>query len=624
MRRLSALVFIASVVSVALAAVDWAAYEQLCGDIVRNAQLAARAHNGGDAAAEKAALAAARAAYISAVQMAPAEPQAHANMATFLHNTHQFEEAVAVWDRAIGTVGDPSMRAMLSERRTQALIGGLSTRRDKAYAGGQGDVLAALALAKEQRTVRESPDVVFDIATMQVMASETDPALAAAADKNFRRAQDLAFGAWVSGRRRMGDSCKESNLVRSWTVEEHAGLAVALTVSGTRTYGKRAALAYDSTQESLVAVDLEFHEGGSYIAEFKSVQLHGPDGLIVQTSSNFCRLFVPSTGIYVNLLNNVQVLADWATPAGAKANWFDAHHGRFPNHGMSREKAVQLKEAVSIVQFTTLSFYHWLTEALGRLVLLRPVLEANPDAKIIVPRDASGNGFVTQYLDLLPFVTPDRLVYYDTNGPPDVQMSVRTLWYANWNPVWHADHLVHSVAPQSVLQLLRDTLAPLEDEDAGDKDSSQKATRRRSSTILFLSRAGEKMRHLRGEGRLFNKLHAALPSNFRIVPYDAKTTSVKDTIKLFRSARAVVGVHGGAFANTLYCAPATQIFELGFRAPHTRHYAHLAQALDLDYHLYYLNADPRGLGADRVDISDAAIDHIVTALLAGNARHDEL
>ena len=52
---------------------------------------------------------------------------------------------------------------------------------------------------------------------------------------------------------------------------------------------------------------------------------------------------------------------------------------------------------------------------------------------------------------------------------------------------------------------------------------------------------------------------------------------------LWLSNGAVVGVHGGALSNILFCQPGTTVIELTIDSPFARHYAHAAAALQMPF-----------------------------------------
>ena len=68
--------------------------------------------------------------------------------------------------------------------------------------------------------------------------------------------------------------------------------------------------------------------------------------------------------------------------------------------------------------------------------------------------------------------------------------------------------------------------------------------------------------------------------------YETSTTSTADaaaTLRLFRPAALVVGVHGAGLANALFCVEGAALLELSLPEPEFGEYEHLAGALGLAY-----------------------------------------
>jgi capsular polysaccharide biosynthesis protein len=208
---------------------------------------------------------------------------------------------------------------------------------------------------------------------------------------------------------------------------------------------------------------------------------------------------------------------------------------------------------------------------------------------VVLPKDTSGNKFVTQFLALLPFpLSRERIVELDTkSGPNDVRFDVETLFYPDWEAVRHlGDEPTHCLTPPAVLSRIRSAFVPIPPP--------------RRPVVVYAVRDSERMRRLDSEETLRSALQAALPQGVELVLFRGSESNIQETIALFASAAAVVGVHGGALANIVFCAHGTPVIELGLRAPQTRHFLHASLALGLDYHLVLLDADERSAGAARV------------------------
>ena len=95
---------------------------------------------------------------------------------------------------------------------------------------------------------------------------------------------------------------------------------------------------------------------------------------------------------------------------------------------------------------------------------------------------------------------------------------------------------------------------------------------------------------------------------------------IEEAIDLFASAAVVVGVHGGALSNILFCRPGAMLLELSVRSSVARHYEHAAVALGLRYASVPLAADQRGVAAANVSLPEgglAAVDAALAAAFGG-------
>merc|ERR1712194_621525 len=188
-----------------------------------------------------------------------------------------------------------------------------------------------------------------------------------------------------------------------------------------------------------------------------------------------------------------------------------------------------------------------------------------------------GGGFVTQALQLLAvgLVSAKRVISMRQGGSPDVRLRVETLYYANWaSPVALGRDGSHCATPRSLLTSLRGALADGHAISKGDAAPS----------LLYISRAGQSMRAKFAEDVVMREGLKAIAGEaspaltFRIFGGEG---SLKQQASIFRDARAVVGTHGGALTNLLFCSPSTLVFEIGFESPLSGHYRHLASALGI-------------------------------------------
>jgi hypothetical protein len=90
---------------------------------------------------------------------------------------------------------------MLHKRRW-AQFGVHSMRRDQVYAAGNGNISAALEHARAQLSVFATPEVYFDMGTLQTMMASAKLLPVSLAMDSFKNAQRVAYDAWVLGLKR--------------------------------------------------------------------------------------------------------------------------------------------------------------------------------------------------------------------------------------------------------------------------------------------------------------------------------------------------------------------------------------------------------------------------------------
>lgn len=93
--------------------------------------------------------------------------------------------------------------------------------------------------------------------------------------------------------------------------------------------------------------------------------------------------------------------------------------------------------------------------------------------------------------------------------------------------------------------------------------------------VFWLDRTRQHMRPVEWEQQLID----AVP---QIQPVRLDQLTPNETATLLGSARALIGFHGAAFANIVFCPPGTQVFEI-FIQPNYPWYARLAQSCGHDH-----------------------------------------
>tara|TARA_R100000027_G_scaffold61041_3_gene52145 strand:- start:9366 stop:10484 length:1119 start_codon:yes stop_codon:yes gene_type:complete len=204
------------------------------------------------------------------------------------------------------------------------------------------------------------------------------------------------------------------------------------------------------------------------------------------------------------------------------------------------------------------NYFHWLTEALPRICLLeKSGLGSLSDVDSFVIN--SGPPFIAESLEILGIET-GRCIAADWN----THIEARELWVPSLPGVTLNP-------PAWACEFLRERLLP-------HRTVSGKGRR------LYIRRGQTTRRFVRNEEEIVSLLE-----DFGFVSIDPGAHSLKDQMGMFAEAEIVIGSHGAALANLLWCKPGTKVLEL---LPHHQKgewfwpycYWALSDSCGLEYH----------------------------------------
>ena len=127
--------------------------------------------------------------------------------------------------------------------------------------------------------------------------------------------------------------------------------------------------------------------------------------------------------------------------------------------------------------------------------------------------------------------------------------------------------------------------------------------------ILFISRSDASRRQLLNE----NELITYIEESYGITLYKVTPSLLPlfDQINLFRSATAVIGLHGAGLSNIMFCAEGTKVIELALSHSDNICYQYLSSALGLEHIFSYIDTseylDPHN---DNITLSVNSIEQI--------------
>jgi hypothetical protein len=200
-------------------------------------------------------------------------------------------------------------------------------------------------------------------------------------------------------------------------------------------------------------------------------------------------------------------------------------------------------------QFSAINYFHWLIEALPRLLLVKT---AEPESYLLVP--APVPEFISVTARLLGFT---KLLLLQRN---QVLRNTTVLLPEATHVDGHQDPVLMRQVRQQLV--------------AGSGYVEQPPTRR-----IYVSRSRQRMRKLMNEAAL-DELLAAY--NFEKVYFEELT--FEQQLKISLEASVLMGVHGANLTNMLFMQPGTQLIELMNQHSPNLVYFRMASYLDVAYY----------------------------------------
>eukprot|EP01060_Flectonema_neradi_P025907 TRINITY_DN34765_c0_g1_i1.p1 TRINITY_DN34765_c0_g1~~TRINITY_DN34765_c0_g1_i1.p1 ORF type:complete len:657 (+),score=145.79 TRINITY_DN34765_c0_g1_i1:69-2039(+) len=629
-------------------------YDELCDKMVAAAQQAGRYFHEGNLEKVEGQAEKIKTMYERAVQVDPNELQAHLTYATFLTNANKLEKAENIWNKAKDSLSadilehNPHLTSYINGKIQKVRYGQVSMLKDSVYSGGSGDMNQTLDLIKQQLDIHPSPQIYYDLATSEVMASSVDMNYVEASISSFRQSQKEAIRGYLSAKELLGVKCNpETSGLREFPMEvqlegyrplvhrydrnaeetrkkmviqyKPSKGRVAL-VTNAHIMGQDAVVGQDvcdTWSVSKIAENLkDYYElfAPEKVADAEKVArkyVSKPDKLVDALEEKYgrkntnwmsqmvasfdkgcsCRVFNPSQQYRVNMAANIPVVDIYGADP-------EKNQDGSPAFINPPRKPKTLKEAILVSQFAGSSFYHFVIEVIPRITIAVKTHPIDDSVPILIPRDTSKNSFIKKFLSLIPKtqLDPDRLITHDAD------YKVETLHVPTWlRPDVTGFPESKTTPPGSLLRSTRELLTI--------HDTPQ-------DYLIYLGRKDTSMRNLSNQAEVIEMLKDyAAQRQMQFHDYSKPMKSVKETRKLFEHARVVVGIHGGAMSNLVFCKPATIVVELGFQTPYAHDYIHMSAAIHFSHTLVLLEPTPLGMGAPTVTVDLPTLEGALEDLL---------
>eukprot|EP00397_Hematodinium_sp_SG-2012_P036132 GEMP01038968.1.p1 GENE.GEMP01038968.1~~GEMP01038968.1.p1 ORF type:complete len:459 (+),score=68.00 GEMP01038968.1:307-1683(+) len=416
-----------------------------------------------------------------------------------------------------------------------------SFERDQVYQSGQGDMEETLRLMNKQLEIYPQHPVNLHAKGILLINMAATNNTVQDSVKSLKASQAAAMAAYPHCPKN-----RKAKVVHNWRKGSHATIH---KINGQDSADRKA-----------------------YIAEFNDVNIYGDDSVMIPNSA--CEMYVPG-GEFTNLADNIALNEVWTTVTPTPEYNILKHVDKKRDQRPTSVRLQKVPEAASVIGFASTDFYHTLIEVGSRLLLLSEFLR-NETIPIIVPKSKTVPALIKLLNIKNPVIVAPRAL---TTAP---RFQVGTLWYAHWRSCNIETDGCHCTPPAHILRKLQAALVP---------NIAIPSPHR----ILYLPRDRRlAMRYLENEEEVLQEFSGAEKFNPGVV-------SLEEAIKTFQSASTVIGVHGGALSNILFCQAGTKIVELGWpQVPMLGHFRHLSKALNLDHHTVPLKLDQRGIAAAEV------------------------
>ncbi|KAH3761495.1 DUF563 domain-containing protein [Pelomyxa schiedti] len=238
------------------------------------------------------------------------------------------------------------------------------------------------------------------------------------------------------------------------------------------------------------------------------------------------------------------------------------------------------------------NYYHFVAEALGRLMLLREFLLYTPDGESVVVAVPGHNRFVSEIVTL--FGLTDRIIVVEKN----YTLHVPKLYIADWQrlspppPQFPIDETVkdhYLYDPWAAYQPSRAALKLVQREMWGCIDRLHPLDPKEPPLIILVSRGDVSSRNIIGEEKLLSTMRSELPS-YHVVSFLGTSQGILEQARTFRRAKLVVSGHGASLANLIFCTPRTQVLLFPLEPNVDQNFGHIVSAMELDLWLLPITA----------------------------------
>ena len=391
-------------------------YDKKCDEIVDLGKQAASYANGGDMSAALQNVELARKVFQQAIALEPDNPQAFANLGVFLLNANMFNESILLLTSALERAAKPAspgtqsqIRGFLQQKIRIANYGYASSKRDQAYLEGKGNVTEAVEWALRQLDHTPMPArTQHELGTLLLVLCAYSDARCREANDHFVAAHTVAHQQYTTVKMPRDSKAKLKCI--------HAEARRAPWVG------------HPKVQSQTIMEALYVHQ----IDE--RVMINGQDGVVSFVDKDECSILSPSNDYYLDLAGNL-------FPQG------------MPALVPPQRRIADGMRVLSLMQYATKSFYHWIAEAIPRLVIAHLYFRDARRCVVLIPKLSPAESFITESLSLIFEDKYQLAEYYPFTEAPN-------LAFVSWETP-HCRHragFCHAIAHPLALTLARDEI----------------------------------------------------------------------------------------------------------------------------------------------------------------------
>jgi len=277
------------------------------------------------------------------------------------------------------------------------------------------------------------------------------------------------------------------------------------------------------------------------------------DEIIFDGKIKYSIFTILSGRIYTDTIHDTAVILDNSLVKGPSFQLRNNRNSDCAENVVFKKGTTRIKKNIKGTVLSLLTggggnenYWHWLFDVLPRLEMLNNILKKEKIDFFLFPNIKKR--FQIETLDILGIDKKKRLssqVYRHLTSDKIIITDRPTICNENLkNDEWQEE------VPFWIIEYLRKSF--LKKEFAEDDNFPKKIYIDRSDAGAHRS----KFRAIKNEAEVKKILESNGYKSLRIADYN-----FKDQVKLFSNAKEIAGLHGGGFANLIFCPPSTKVIE---------------------------------------------------------------